>query len=46
MEIIILNLFTQFPPLYKVRHSRMLLAGIQAKPRLDSPIKTFGGDIV
>ena len=27
-----------------VCHSRMLLSGIQARPELDPPIKTFGGD--
>src|SRR5262245_49413888 len=29
---------------FKVRHSRMFLAGIQAKARTGPPIKTFGGD--
>ena len=34
----------KFPKMYRVRHSRMLLAGIQREFRAGPPIKAFGGD--
>src|ERR671924_451148 len=34
----------KFPKMYRARHSRMLLAGIQREFRAGPPTKAFGGD--